>query len=137
MQLLGTLPRPTPRTLDGLHGVDELFEDHRVVDVCCAEHHRERDAPSVRNRVALRALLSLIRRIRSGFWAPFWPGWKPNLVMHAPTLSGRPSRGGPEELSAAFPTLRPHAIPSSVASNSSPIRSPSLGAEHLPGNAAL
>jgi hypothetical protein len=74
MQLLGTLPRPTPRTLDGLYGVDELFEDHRVVDVRCAEHYRQWDAPAVRNKVALRALLSLIRRIRSGFRAPLLAG---------------------------------------------------------------
>src|SRR5215207_7609480 len=75
MQLLGTLPRPSPTgTLDWLYGVDELLEDHRVVDVCCAEHYRQRDAPSVRNKVALGALLSFIRRIRCGFWAPLLAG---------------------------------------------------------------
>jgi hypothetical protein len=75
MQLLGTLPRSSPTgTLDGLYGVDEFFEDHRVVDVCCAEHYRERDAPWVRNKVALRTLLSFIRRIRSSFWAPLLAG---------------------------------------------------------------
>jgi len=74
VQFLGTFPRPTPRTLDGLYSVDELFEDHRVVDVCCGEHHRERDASSVRNKVTLRALLCFIRRIRSGFWAPLLAG---------------------------------------------------------------
>src|SRR5215208_5453352 len=75
MQLLGTPPRSAPTgTLDGLYSVDELFEDHRVVDVCCARHHRERDAPSVRNKVALRALLSLICRIRCGFWPPLLAG---------------------------------------------------------------
>jgi hypothetical protein len=68
MQLLGTPPRSAPaRTLDGLYGVDEFFEDHRVVDVCGRKRYREWDAPSVRNNVALRALLSFIRRIRSGF----------------------------------------------------------------------
>src|SRR5215218_563040 len=67
MQLLGALPRPSPtRMLDGLYGIDELFEDHRVVDVCGSQRYREWDASSVRNKVALRALLSFIRRIRSG-----------------------------------------------------------------------
>src|ERR671913_1356969 len=74
VQLLGTPPRSSPRTLNGLYSVDELFEGHRVVDVCCGEHHRERDTPSVRNKVALRALLSLIRRIRSGFCSPLLAG---------------------------------------------------------------
>src|SRR5829696_2118285 len=64
MQLLRTLPRSAPaRTLDGLYSVDEFFEDHRVVDVCGRERYREWDTPSVRNKVALRALLSFIRGI--------------------------------------------------------------------------
>ena len=75
MQLLGTLPRPSPtRTLDGLYGVDELLKDHRVVGIGGGEDRGERDPFSVRNKVALRALLSLIRRIRSGFCAPLLAG---------------------------------------------------------------
>src|SRR5215204_7686104 len=75
VQLLGTFPRPAPTgTLDGLYGIDKLFEDHRVVHVCCAEHYREWDAPSVRNKVALRALLCFICRILAGFWAPLLAG---------------------------------------------------------------
>src|SRR5215210_1966904 len=66
MQLLGTLP--------GLHGVDELFEDHRVVDVCSGEDHGQWDPLSVRNKVALGALLSFIRRILAGFGAPLLAG---------------------------------------------------------------
>jgi hypothetical protein len=137
MQFLGTPPRPTSRTPDGLYSIDKLFEDHRVVDVRGCEHYREWDAPSVRNKVALRALLSFIRRIRSGFRAPFWQGWKPNRVKHAPTLSGRPPRDGQEELGAASPTPRPLAIPSSVASKSCPSRMPSLGAASPRGYRSL
>src|SRR5215210_374083 len=75
VQLLGTFPRPAPtRTLDRLYGVDELCEDHRVVDVCCARHYRERDTPSVLNKVALGALLSFICRILAGFWSPLLAG---------------------------------------------------------------
>ena len=75
VHLLGTFPRSSPTgTLDGLHGVDELFESHRVMDVGRGKHHRQRDTPSVRNKVALRALLSLVCRIRSGFWAPLLAG---------------------------------------------------------------
>jgi hypothetical protein len=75
MQFLGTPPRSSPTgTLDGLYSIEEFFKDHRVVDVCGREHYRERDAPSVRNKVALRALLSFICRIRCGFWAPLLAG---------------------------------------------------------------
>jgi hypothetical protein len=74
-ELLGALPRPSPtRTPDGLYGVDELLEEHRVVGIGGGEDRGERDPErdpfSVRNKVALRALLSLIRRIRCGFCAP-------------------------------------------------------------------
>src|SRR5688572_12766466 len=71
VKLLGTLPRSAPRTFDGLYTVDELFENRRVVDVCRAEHHTERDASSVGHNMALRARFSFICRIRSGFCAPF------------------------------------------------------------------
>ena len=74
VKLVGALPWSATGTLDGLYSVDELFEDHRVVNVRRADHHTERDAPSVRNKVALRALLSLIRRILSGFPAPLFAG---------------------------------------------------------------
>ncbi len=74
MQLLGTPPRSSPRTLNGLYSVDELFEDHRIVDVCCGEHHREWEAPSVQNKMALRTLLSFIRRVLAGFCAPLLAG---------------------------------------------------------------
>jgi hypothetical protein len=74
VKLLGTLPRSATGTLDGLYTVDELFENRRVVDVGCSKHHTERDASSVRNKVALRARFSFIRRILAGFSAPLLAG---------------------------------------------------------------
>ena len=74
MKLVGTLPRSATGTLDGFYSVDELFENHRVVNVCSADHHTERDAPWVRNKVALRACFSFIRRILAGFRAPLLAG---------------------------------------------------------------
>jgi hypothetical protein len=44
------------------------------MDVCGTEDYRERDAFSVPNNLALRALLSLIRRIRTGSLAPLLAG---------------------------------------------------------------
>ena len=75
VKLLGTLPRSASSgTLDGPDGVQKLLEDHRAVDIGRREHHRERDAPPVDHKVALRARFPLIRRIRSGLWPPLWPG---------------------------------------------------------------
>jgi len=82
--------RPDGTALDGLYSVDEYFEGYRGVYVCGRERYRERDTPSVRNKVALRALLSFIHRIRSGFCSPFWRRCSPNRVRHAPSRSSRP-----------------------------------------------
>ena len=74
VQLLGTPPRSATGTLDRLYSVDELFEGHRIVNVGCGDDQRERDTPSVRNKVALRPLLSFICRIRSGLCTPLLAG---------------------------------------------------------------
>ena len=77
VELVGTLPRSAgtaTRPLDRLDAIHSLLQDLRVVDVCGSEHYRKWDASSVRNKVALRARFSLIRRIRSGFCAPLLAG---------------------------------------------------------------
>src|SRR5918996_4646 len=74
VKLLRALPWSATGTLDRFYSVDELFENHRVVDICRAEHHTERDAPSVRNNMALRARFSFIRRILADFVAPLFAG---------------------------------------------------------------
>jgi hypothetical protein len=104
MQLLGFsgrflgLPLPGPgRLMGGLYGVDELLEEHRVVGIGGGEDRGERDPErdpfSVRNKVALRALLSLIRRIRCGFCAP--PFLAPLLAPFFRVCSLNPQRHAP------------------------------------------
>src|SRR5215218_3017038 len=77
VQFRGTLARPagvSARLANRRNGVHRLLQHLRVVDVGGAEDYRERDAPSVRNKVALRARFSLIRRIRAGSLAPLLAG---------------------------------------------------------------
>lgn len=77
VQLRGALARPsrsTRRTLDRLDAVHEPFEDLGVVDVGGGERYGERDAPSVRNKVALRARFAAIRRVLSDLLAPLLAG---------------------------------------------------------------
>jgi hypothetical protein len=47
-----------------------LLQDFGVVYVCSRVDHRERDASTVDHNMALRARLSLIRRVRAGSLAP-------------------------------------------------------------------
>src|SRR5215210_2457419 len=74
VKLLGSLPRPAARTLDRPDAVYEVLEDHRIVYVRGGEAHCERDARSLDHKVALRARLSLIRRIRAGSRSPLLAG---------------------------------------------------------------
>src|SRR3954454_1579204 len=71
VQLLGALARATTmRLADRRDGVYGLLQYLGVVNVRARVDHRERDAPSVDHNMALRALLSFIRRIRAGLFAP-------------------------------------------------------------------
>jgi len=77
MQLLRALARPTgfpTGALDRLDAIHGLFQNLRVMDVGGAEDYREREASSVCHNMALRARLSLIRRIRAGSSAPLFAG---------------------------------------------------------------
>src|SRR5215210_3198526 len=74
MQLFGALAWASTRPLDGLDGIHGLLEDLGVVDVGSRVDHRERDSSPVEHNMALRALLSFIRRIRSGLLTPPGPG---------------------------------------------------------------
>src|SRR5215212_6736302 len=95
VQLIGALPRSaSTRTLDGLYGVYQFLKDCRFVFVCCSDHHRERDSTPVANNMALRARFSLIRRIRSGFVAPFLAGMEAesNEALSQSIFSASPRR---------------------------------------------
>jgi hypothetical protein len=75
VKFLGALPWPSSAgALDRLDSVHQFLEDVGVVDVGAGEHYREWDAPSVRNKVALRARFAPIRRILAGFLAPLLAG---------------------------------------------------------------
>ena len=141
VQLRRTLARPTGKStgaLDRLYSVHGFFEDLRVVDVCSLEHYGERDAPSVRNNVALRARFSFIRRTLGPlFGPPFLRVRSPSPRRPAPTRCRRLGLGGPKAPDATLPTLRP---PASRAASASARRARSashLFGEHLPGYAAL
>jgi len=74
MQLLRSLTPPSTRRLDGRDGTDEPLKEHRVMPVGATQEADERDAPSVDNKMALRARFALIRWVRAGFSAPLFAG---------------------------------------------------------------
>ena len=126
VQLRRTLARPTGKStgpLDRLYSVHGFFE---------------RDAPSVRNNVALRARFSFIRRTLGPlFGPPFLRVRSPSPRRPAPTRCRRLGLGGPRAPDATLPTLRP---PASRAASASARRARSashLFGEHLPGYATL
>ena len=69
---LARAARAARRTLDRLDGVHQLLQDLRVVYVRGGERYGERDAPSVRNNVALRARFAAIRRVLADLFAPLF-----------------------------------------------------------------
>jgi hypothetical protein len=117
VKLLGSLPRSAARTLDRPDAVYEVLEDHRIVYVRGGEAHCERDARSLEHKVALRARLSLIRRIRAGSRSPllFWRACSPSPKRRAPNPFARPPPDDPRGLDAASPILQPRATPSGAA----------------------
>lgn len=74
MQLRGPLARPADRTLDGADSIDGFFHHLDVVNIRRRDRHCQRNAKSFDHQMALRALFAAIRRILSGFIAPFCAG---------------------------------------------------------------
>ena len=104
VQLLGALARASTRTLDGLDGIHGLFQDPGVVDVGRRVNHRERDTSPVDHNMALRALFALIRRVRSGSFAPRGRGRSPSPTTPSASRSPRPYPTDPRASDAAPPT---------------------------------
>ena len=74
MQLDGTLASLTTGTRDRRKRIDQLLEDGAVMPVGPRQAADERGAGVVRNKVALRARLAAIRRVRAGRGAPCLAG---------------------------------------------------------------
>jgi hypothetical protein len=72
MQFLGTFPRLAPtRTLDGLYGVDEYFEDHQIVQVCRTDDYGERNPVSAQTRWRFVPFFPLYLGLAPVFASPF------------------------------------------------------------------
>jgi hypothetical protein len=122
--------------LDGPDGVQQLLDDHRVVDIGRREHHRERDASPVDHKVALRAPFPLIRRIRSGLLAPLCRDGSRVQRSALPVDLLGPSETVQQNREKALPHAR--LLPFLEAAPASyPACAAHLLGEHLPGYAAL
>src|ERR671935_195092 len=74
VQLVRACAGPSAAALDGGNAVQQGLKDGGLVLVGPREQHRERDAAAVDHKMALRARLAAIRRIRTGRSAPFFAG---------------------------------------------------------------
>jgi hypothetical protein len=90
--------------------------------------NRERDPLAVDHKVALRARFALIRRIRPGCLAPFWPALTHCRGWLGSNRSGRPRRADPARPGASAPRRRLAANRGVAASRSPRCSSPSLRA---------
>ncbi len=124
VQLPGPPARPTSAAPHVRHGVQGGRRHEAVVAVGWAQARSERRAPAVDPKMAFRARFAAIRRVRSGFGAPFWPtrtrypGWPGSSpdALHP--------KGAPEAQDEAAPGHRRAARHAGVASTSpsSPVR---------------
>ena len=95
---LGRSPlRSTNAMADRRHGIDHLFEEAAVVDVCRAEPDGEWNALSIRNQVALGAGSAAIGWVGAGLLAPLLAGTdalstQARLQSMAPARPRRSSR---------------------------------------------
>jgi hypothetical protein len=97
MELGWSLLRSADAMADRRHGIDQLFEEAAVVDICRAEPDGERDTLGVGNQVALGACSAAIGRVWAGFLAPLLAGTEAlsrqaRLQSMAPALPKRSSR---------------------------------------------
>jgi hypothetical protein len=77
MQLIGSHTRAPAWPLDRLDGLEQVFEDNRVVDVGRREPDREWDALAVDQEVPFRARFAAVGRVRAD-----------RLVRTAPLFAG-------------------------------------------------
>jgi hypothetical protein len=74
MELCRAPARPTPALADRRHGVDQLFEEAAVVDICRGDPQGERDAVGIGDNVALGPRAAAVGRIGAGLFAPLFAG---------------------------------------------------------------
>jgi hypothetical protein len=110
VQLLRAFARSATRLAYRLDGVHGFLQNLGVVNVGCRVDHTERDTSSVDHNMALGALLSLVRRIRSGVLAPRGQLRSPSPKTPAPSRSGLLLLNGPRASDAVVPTPPPRSI---------------------------
>ncbi len=111
VQLLRALAWSAARRLaDRRDGLYRFLQDLGVVDVRGRVDHTERDAFSVDHNMALRALISFIRRILTGLFALRGRVHLPSPIMPSANLSGRLLLNGPGASDSAAPTPPPRSI---------------------------
>ena len=95
---LGRSPRRSADAVaDRRHGIDQLFEEAAVVDVCRGQPESERDALGIGDEVALGACSAAIGRVGAGLLAPLLAGTEAlstqaRLQSMAPARPKRSSR---------------------------------------------
>lgn len=72
VQLVWAESRPPAGTGNGWHTVQQFFQDLGVVNVGRGQQQGQRNALAINEKMVFRARFALIRRVGTGFFAPFF-----------------------------------------------------------------
>jgi hypothetical protein len=72
VQFVRTEPRPTSRARNGRNAIEQIVENFGVVNVCRRQQKGQRNALSIDEKMVFRARFAFVRRVRPGFFAPFF-----------------------------------------------------------------
>ena len=87
MQLGWSAPWPAFESFDRWQRIQALLKPHRVMPVCCTDHHNQRNAASVYNNMARAAELASVCRVGACLLAPRGLGTdEPSMLARAQSI---------------------------------------------------
>jgi hypothetical protein len=72
VQFVGAKSGPTSRTWNGWHTIQQVIQDLGVVNVGSCQQQGQRNALAIDEKMVFRARFAFVRRVGSGFFAPFF-----------------------------------------------------------------
>ena len=129
MQLRWPATRLALQSPDGWQSIDAFLEHHRIVPVCTADQHHQRNAPRVYDDVPLGAEFASVRRVGARFLAPRGLGTDERRCSPGSNRSGRAYAGAPAWRGAVSATPRQRSSREAAANTACRCHSPGSAAD--------